>query len=469
MSDSAFDVVVIGSGPGGYVAAIRAGQLGLRTALVERDPFLGGTCLHRGCIPTKALLENAARYQDLLHAGEFGLRVSGDVEVDWDRVQERKRGVVQQLAGGVKGLLRKQKVEVVTGWGRIEGARAVVVHEGGPEGERARTLETRHIVIATGSVPRGIGSAPFDGERILSSDHVLELAAIPGSLVVVGAGAVGVEFASIYDDFGADVTLVEALPRLLPIEDEEVAIELGKAFRKRGVDVRTGTRLAAAERTGDGVRVTLEGEGAGTVEAEKLLVAIGRAPVSDGIGLESVAAEVDRGYVQVDEWCETAEPGVYAIGDVIPTPWLAHVASMEGVMVVERIAGRDVRPVPYDETPNCTYCDPEVASVGLTEAAARDAGYEVRVGKFPFVASGRAKIAGHPGGFVKIVGDARYDEVLGVHIIGYKATELIAEAGAVLRLEGTVEELIQTIHAHPTLAESVHEAAHDVYGHAIHY
>ena len=468
MTDPAFDVVVIGSGPGGYVAAIRAGQLGLRTALIERDPFLGGTCLHRGCIPTKALLENAARYQDLLHAGDFGLKVPGDVEVDWGRVQERKRGVVQQLAGGVKGLLRKQKVEVVTGWGRIEGPRNVAVHADGPEGNAVRTLEARHIVIATGSVPRGIPSAPFDGERILSSDHVLELAAIPASMAVVGAGAVGVEFASIYDHFGTSVTLVEALPRILPIEDEEVSAELGRAFGKRGIDVRTGTRLAGAERTGDGVRVTLEGEGKGEIEVEMLLVAIGRAPVSDGIGLESVNVRVDRGYIQVDEWCETSEPGVYAIGDVNPTPWLAHVASMEGVMVVERIAGKDVRPVPYDETPNCTYCDPEVASVGLTEKRAREAGHDVRVGRFPFVASGRAKIAGHTGGFVKIVADARYDAVLGIHIVGYKATELIAEAGAVLRLEGTVEELIQTIHAHPTLAESVHEAAHAVYGHAIH-
>ena len=469
MAESAFDVVVIGSGPGGYVAAIRAGQLGLKTALVERDPFLGGTCLHRGCIPTKALLENAARYQDLLHAEDFGLKIQGDVQVDWGRVQSRKKGVVQQLAGGVKGLLRKQKVEVVTGWGRIDGARRVAIHGDGPRGEVVRTLESRHIVIATGSVPREIGSAPFDGERILSSDHVLELDRIPASMVVVGAGAVGVEFASIYDHFGTQVTLVEALPRLLPIEDEEVSAELGKALGKRGIDVRTSTRLARAEPTAAGVKVALEGENPGEVEVEKLLVAIGRAPVTDGIGLESIGARVDHGYVQVDEWCETAEPGVYAIGDVNPTPWLAHVASMEGVMVVERIAGRDVRPVPYDETPNCTYCDPEVASVGLTEAKAREAGHEVRVGKFPFVASGRAKIAGHTDGFVKIVADARYDAVLGVHLIGYKATELIAEAGAVLRLEGTVEELIQTIHAHPTLAESVHEAAHAVYGHAIHF
>ncbi|HYO47182.1 MAG TPA: dihydrolipoyl dehydrogenase [Gemmatimonadota bacterium] len=469
MTDSAFDVVVVGSGPGGYVAAIRAGQLGLRTALIERDPFLGGTCLHRGCIPTKALLENAARYQDLLHAGDFGLKVSGDVEVDWDRVQERKRGVVQQLAGGVKGLLRKQKVEVVTGWGRIEGPRRVAVHADGPDGRPVRMLEARHIVIATGSVPRGIASAPFDGERILSSDHVLELASIPASMVVIGAGAVGVEFASIYDHFGTAVTLVEALQRLLPIEDEEVSAELGKAFGKRGIDVRTETKLVGAKRTDGGVRVALEGEGKGEIEVELLLVAIGRAPVSDGIGLDRVNVQVDRGYVQVDEWCETSEPGVYAIGDVNPTPWLAHVASMEGVMVVERIAGRDVRPVPYDETPNCTYCDPEVASVGLTEARAVEAGHDVRVGRFPFLASGRAKITGHTEGFVKVVADARYDAVLGVHIVGYKATELIAEAGAVLRLEGTVEELIQTIHAHPTLAESVHEAAHAVYGHALHF
>jgi dihydrolipoamide dehydrogenase len=468
MAESAFDVVVIGSGPGGYVAAIRAGQLGLRTALVERDPFLGGTCLHRGCIPTKALLENAARYQDLLHAEDFGLKIAGAVEVDWDRVQARKRGVVQQLAGGVKGLLRRQKVEVVSGWGRIEGPRKVAVHRDGPRGDLVRTLECGSIVIATGSVPRGIGSAPFDGERILSSDHVLELASIPASMVVVGAGAVGVEFASIYDHFGTEVTLVEALPRLLPIEDEEVSAELGKAFGRRGIDVRTGTKLARAERTTAGVKVAFEGDGAGEVEVERLLVAIGRAPVTDGVGLENVGVRLDRGYVQVDEWCETGEPGVYAIGDVNPTPWLAHVASMEGVMVVERIAGRDVRPVPYDETPNCTYCDPEVASVGLTEARAREAGHDVRIGKFPFLASGRAKIAGHTDGFVKIVADARYDAVLGVHLIGYKATELIAEAGAVLRLEGTVEELVQTIHAHPTLAESVHEAAHAVYGHAIH-
>ncbi|HUP19520.1 MAG TPA: dihydrolipoyl dehydrogenase [Gemmatimonadota bacterium] len=466
MSEETFDVVIVGAGPGGYVAAIRAGQLGLKAALVEKDPYEGGTCLHRGCIPTKALLEHAARYQDLLHADDFGFS-TGEVGFDWGRIQDRKQGIVDQMARGVAGLLKRWKVEVVQGWGRLDGPRAVAVHDGA-DGERTRTLEARNVILATGSVPREIPSAPFDGERILSSDHVLRMESVPGSLVVIGAGAVGVEFASIYRDFGARVTLVEALPHLLPIEDEEVSKELAKAFKKKGIDVRTSSRLSGAESTPDGVRVTLDGGEA--VEAEAVLVAIGRRPVSEGIGLETVDVRLEQGYVSVDEWCETGETGVYAIGDLNPTPWLAHVASMEGVMVAERIAGRDVRPVPYRETPNCTYCDPEVASVGLTERRAVEEGHEVRTGKFPFAASGRAKIGGHTSGFVKIVADAKYDEVLGVHIVGYKATELIAEAGAVLRLEGTVEELIHTIHAHPTLAESVHEAAHAVHGpSAIHF
>ncbi len=473
MTDPRYDVVIVGSGPGGYVAAIRAGQLGLATALVEKDPFQGGTCLHRGCIPTKALLENASRYQDILHAADFGLSV-GAVEIDWGRIQARKRGVVKQLAGGVAGLLEKHGVEMIRGWGRLVDARTVAVHEPDvvegdePDGPPVRTLSTRNVILATGSVPREIPVAPFDGERILSSDHVLELESIPESLVVVGAGAVGVEFASIFTRFGSHVTLVEALPQILPIEDHEVAAELERSFRKQGIDVQTGTILMGVEPIPGGVDVML-GESGRSVLAERVLVAIGRAPVSRGIGLENVGAEVENGYVVVDEYCETAEPGVHAIGDLVPTPWLAHVASMEGVMVVERIAGRDVRPVPYGETPNCTYCEPEVASVGLTEQAAGEEGKEVRVGKFPFLASGRAKIAGHTEGFVKIVADARYDEILGVHIIGYKATELIAEAGAALRLEATVLELIHTIHAHPTLSESLHEAAHAVHGAAIHY
>ena len=339
---------------------------------------------------------------------------------------------------------------------------------GDPRGEPVRILDTRNVVLATGSVPRSIPPAPFDGERVLSSDHVLELTSVPESLVVVGAGAVGVEFASVFARFGSRVTLVEALPRLLPIEDYEVSAELERFFRKQGIHVRTGTSLLGVELVSGGVDVTL-GESGDSVIAERVLIAVGRAPVSRGVGLENVRAETRDGFVLVDEWCETAEPGVYAIGDLIATPLLAHVASMEGVLVVERIAGLDVRPVPYGETPNCTYCEPEVASVGLTQRRAEEDGRQVRVGKFPFLASGRAKIAGHTEGFVKIVADARYDEVLGVHIIGYKATELIAEAGALLRLEATVGELIHTIHAHPTLSESVHEAAHAVHGAAIHF
>jgi dihydrolipoamide dehydrogenase len=468
MAEPQYDVVIIGSGPGGYVAAIRAGQLGLKTAVVEKDPYQGGTCLHRGCIPTKALLENASRLQDIVHAADFGLLVP-EVKVDWSKVQDRKAGIVRYLARGVAGLLKKHKVEVVEGWGQLQGPRVVGVYD--RKGiTRQRTLTANNIVIATGSVPREVASAPFDGERIVSSDHVLELPSVPGSMVVIGAGAVGVEFASIYHAFGTSVTLVEALPRLLPIEDEEVSAELAKAFKKRKIAVMTSTILEGAERSGETVRVRLGGEGTGVIEADVLLVAIGRAPVTEGIGLETTKVRSDRGYILVDEWCETAEPGVYAIGDVVPTPLLAHVASMEGVMVVERMAGEDVRPVPYRETPNCTYCDPEVASVGLTEGQAREGGHEVKIGKFPFLASGRAKIAGHTEGFVKIVADAKYGEILGVHIIGYKATELIAEAGAILRLEGTLEELVQTIHAHPTLAESVHEAAHAAaHGAAIHF
>jgi dihydrolipoamide dehydrogenase len=471
VSTDRFDIVIVGSGPGGYVAAIRAGQLGLKTALIEKDPFQGGTCLHRGCIPTKALLENASRYRDLLEASEFGLSI-GEVEIDWARIQARKDGVVRQLSRGVAGLLKKQKVEVITGWGRVMSPRTVGIYEKTEYGRMGldrgpvRTISADHIVLATGSVPREIGSVPFDGRRIISSDHVLELETLPESMVIVGAGAVGVEFASIFHRFGTRVTLVEALPRLLPIEDHDVSAELARSFGRQGIDARTDTPLTGASPVDGGVEVTLGSE---SLTADLVLIAIGRAPVTEGIGLENLQVETSDGYIVVDEYCETAERGVYAIGDVNPTPWLAHVASMEGVMVVERIGGHDVQPVPYGETPNCTYCEPEVASVGLTEQEAIDQGYAVRVGSFPFLASGRAQIAGHTTGFVKIVAEDRYDEVLGVHIIGHKATELIAEASAVLRLEGTVAELIHTIHAHPTLSESVHEAAHAVYGEAIHY
>jgi dihydrolipoamide dehydrogenase len=459
------DLVVIGSGPGGYVAAIRAAQLGLRVTVVEKDDRYGGTCLLRGCIPTKALLHTADLLDQVREAARFGVE-AGEPSVDILKAQEYKRWVVDKNAKGVQYLFKKNGVEGMRGFGRVVGPTTVEVT--GDDG--ARRLDTRHILIATGSVPRDLPFARPDGERILSSDHLLELERIPASLVVLGAGAVGCEFASIYASFGSEVTLVEMLPRLLPIEDEEVSKELARAFRKRDIRSLTSTRMSAVETTEKGVRLTLETEGREpeTHEAELLLVAVGRAPVTESIGLEAVGIELDRGYVPVNRTMQTAVPSIYAIGDVVKTPWLAHVAMAEGVLAVEHMAGETVRPIDYDHVPSCTYCDPEVGSVGLTEREAVERGYEVVTGKFPFSALGKASILGRTAGFVKVVRETRYDELLGVHIIGAHATDLIAEACVALQLESTNEELLRTMHAHPTLSEAVAEAAHAATGHTIH-
>jgi dihydrolipoamide dehydrogenase len=475
MPDQDFDLIVIGAGPGGYVAAIRAGQLGLKTAVVEKDPRLGGTCLLRGCIPTKQLLHTADLLDQIRQAGTHGIAV-GEPHVDLDKAIDRKEEVVAKNAKGVEFLFKKNKVVRIHGRGRLTGPSEVEVTppqgEGdGEVGGETKTFRAQHVLVATGSVPREIPPAPTDGERIIHSDHVLELRQVPESMIVLGAGAVGTEFASIFRSFGTEVTLVEMLPRVLPGEDEEVSKELERALRKRGIQVETGTKLASAEATENGVKVTLEGgKGGGkTIEAAKLLVAVGRAPVSKDLGLEEVGVKVDeRGYVQVDEHCRTSVPSIYAIGDVIPTPWLAHVASQEGILAVEHMAGRPVRPIDYGLTPFVTFCEPEVAHVGLTEAEARERGYEVAVGKFPFTALGKALILGKTAGFVKIVRETKYDEVLGVHIIGAHATDLIAEACVALHLETTNQEIIETIHAHPTLGEAIHEAAHAAAGHSIH-
>ena len=465
MSD--FDLIVIGAGPGGYVAAIRAGQLGMRTAVVEKDERLGGTCLLRGCIPTKQLLHTAELLDQIRDAGHQGIELGGEPRVDIDKAIDRKEEVVAKNARGVEFLFKKNGVERIHGKGRLAGTHEVEVEA--PGGERTRH-RAKHVLIATGSVPREIPPAPTDGGRILHSDHVLEMREVPESMVVLGAGAVGTEFASIFRSFGTEITLVEMLPRVLPLEDEEVSKELERALRKRGMKLETGTKLAAAERTEGGVRVTLQGEkGEKTLEASKLLVAVGRAPVSRELGFEEAGIEIDeRGYLRVDEYCRTTLPHVYAIGDVIDTPWLAHVASHEGILAVEHMAGRTVRPIDYELTPYVTFCDPEVAHVGLTEAQARERGHEVAVGKFPFTALGKAVITGKTAGFVKIVRETKYDQVLGVHIVGVHATDLIAEAGVALHLETTNEELIETIHAHPTLGEAIHEAAHAAAGHSIH-
>jgi dihydrolipoamide dehydrogenase len=461
-----YDLIVIGAGPGGYVAAIRGAQLGLTVAIIEKDKNLGGTCLLRGCIPTKAMLESAAIYDQTKHAANFGV-IASDVRLDFEGVRKFKHKVVLKSAKGVEYLMNKNKVTVVKGAGRIAGPHAVAVT--GESG--TQTLTGKFILIATGSVPRDVPIFPADGERIINSDHALDLKELPKSVAVLGAGAVGVEFSSIFARFGVEVTLLEMLPRVLPIEDEAISAELERALRAQKIAVKVGAKCEKAEVKDGGVEITFldAAEKRSTLTVEKFLVAVGRRPISADIGLETTAAKTDKGgYIEVNTVMQTAEPSVYAIGDVVNTPWLAHVASAEGILAVEHMAGLAVHPINYDHVPSCTYCEPEVASVGLTEAKAKQRGYEVKVGSFPFAASGKARILGHTEGLVKIVSDAKYDEVLGVHIVGPRATELIAEACVALRGELTTEELMHTIHAHPTLSESVMEAAHGVTGHPIH-
>ena len=461
-----YDVLIIGSGPGGYVAGIRAGQLGLKVGVIEKDPFLGGTCLHRGCIPTKSLLENAEVYQKIKKSKEFGITV-GDVHIDFGEVQKRKQGVVDKNAKGIEFLFKKNKVETITGFGRLAGKGVVEVSA---EGSDVRKLTAKNIIIATGSVPRDLPHIQSDGKQIINSDHILNLTEIPKSMLVIGAGAVGCEFASIFSRFGTKCTIVEVLPNLLPIEDEEISKEFTRIFKKQGIDVFTDTKVASCTPGESGVSsvLTLKNGKEQTIETELVLSAVGRRPLLDDVGLDKTKITLDKGYIQVDQYMRTVEPNVYAIGDVVPTPLLAHCASAEGILAVEQIAGLKPRPINYDHVPNATYTDPEVASVGLTEKKAKERGYDVKIGKFAFTANAKAKIIGEAGGLVKYVSDSKYDELLGVHIVGPKATELIAESGVALSLEATSESIAKTIHAHPTLSEAVMEAAEDVLGHAIH-
>jgi len=467
LANEQFDVTIIGSGPGGYVAAIRAAQLGLKVAIIEKDKRLGGTCTLRGCIPTKQLLMSAHVYEQMQHAADFGVEATG-IQLAFANVQKRKERVVMKNSKGIEYLMKKNKITTFNGTGKLSlpGKIEVTLGDGKKE-----TVNTKNIIIATGSVVRPIPGFETDGERVVNSDHILELKEVPKSLIVMGAGAVGVEFASVYSRFGAETTIVELLPRLVPLEDEEVSKELEKSFRKRGLKSQVDTKLEKLERTDQGVVVTgktSKGE-AVKLEAEMLLVAVGRMPYTEGLGLEGTKIKVEKGFIQVDEFQQTAEKGVYAIGDVVPTPLLAHLASKEGTVAAEHIAGdKHVRPINLRLVPNCTYCDPEVASVGLTEAKAREMGYEVKLGKFPFSASGKARILGEEEGFVKIVSEAKYDEILGVHIIGPHATELIAEACVAMQLESTSEELGRTMHAHPTVSEAVMEAAEGVHGLTVH-
>ena len=465
-----YDLVVIGAGTGGYVAAIRAAQLGLSVGVIEREATLGGTCLNWGCIPTKALLEHAHAFKIAQQAKEWGLSFGGPVTMDMGQVHARKDKIVKGLTGGVAFLFKKNKIDWIKGTARLLGNGQVEV-----TGSENQTISAREIVVATGSSARSVPGVEVDHQRIITSDDAIHMREIPKSLIVLGSGAVGVEFASIFNTFGGHVTVIELLPRIVPNEDAQVSAELEKSFRKRKIHVMAGTRITRATPGADGVDVeaqTPEGK-VETLKADYLLVATGRGPVTTGLGAEELGLVMQRGYIQVDELYRTSVPGISAVGDVITFaaaghPQLAHLSSMEGVVAAERIAGKEVRPINYDHVPACTYCDPEIGSVGLTEQEAKDRGYDVRVGVFPFGVLARAKIAGEIEGFVKIVADKKYDEVLGVHMIGPRSTELVAEATMALRLECTVEELIRTIHAHPTMSEAVGEAAHAAHGGAIH-
>jgi dihydrolipoamide dehydrogenase len=465
-STKTYDVAIIGSGPGGYVAAIRGAQLGMSVLIVEREPRLGGVCTLRGCIPTKALLHTADLLEEARHGADVGVSAR-DVRLDLAGAMKHKEKVVRQSSNGVSYLMKKNRVDVAAGFGRLAGAgRVSVTAADGSE----MAHSAKNVLFATGSAPRALPGIEIDHKTILSSDSILELTEVPKSLLVIGSGAVGVEFASMFARFGSKATILEVLPRIVPIEDEDISRELAASFKRQGMTVYVDARVERVTKSDGGVEVLARtsAEKTETMRAEKVLLAVGRKPLSEGLGLESAGVETERGYIKVDKFMRTNVPGVYAIGDVVPTPWLAHVASAEGVVAVEHMAGQPTQPLNYDQVPGCTYCSPEVASIGLTEARARERGYDVAIGKFPFTAIGKARVLNETTGFVKIVAEKKYDEILGVHIIGPSATELIGEAAAAMKLEATSEDLVRTIHAHPTLSEAIHEASEAVSGHAIH-
>jgi dihydrolipoamide dehydrogenase len=465
-----YDVAIIGGGPAGYTAAIRGAEYGLKVALIDNAPRLGGTCLHVGCIPTKALLFNAELWDHLKHAAEFGLASIGTPTLDWSAVQKRKDGIITKHVKGLEFLMKKYKVTVIAGTGKLTGPAQAGVHTVEvTAASGASQIKAKNVILASGSVAKMLPGLQPDS-TILTNIEILSIDSVPKSLIVIGAGAVGVEFSSIFRSFGTEVTILEFLPRMVPVEDEEISKELTRLFKKRGIDVNTGAKVEKVEKTATGVKVSYtDANGKPQVkEAEKVLVAVGRAGRTENVGIEKTKVELERGLVKVNEAQQTAEPGVYAIGDIVSgLPQLAHVGSMSGMVAVAKIAGRPFRPLRRDRIPGCTYSDPQVGSVGLTEAQAKEKGYEVKVGKFPFAGNSKATIVGSHDGFVKIVSDAKYGEILGVHIIGPQATEIIAEAVAVLELEGTVEEMMFTIHAHPTLAESMLDAFGAVEGLAI--
>jgi dihydrolipoamide dehydrogenase len=466
MPETSFDLIVVGGGPGGYVAAIRAAQLGMKTALVERE-HLGGICLNWGCIPTKTLLRAAEIAHLLNHLDQYGFSAK-DIRYDAGKVVARSRAVAKQLSNGVAYLLKKNKVEVFDGHGRLAGDGRLAVEKGG---RRVADLSAPHIVLATGARARSLPNIEPDGERVWTYKAAMVPSVIPKSLLVVGSGAIGIEFASFYRDLGAEVSVVEVLDRVLPVEDEEISAFARKSFEKQGIKIRTGATVKTLKPAGDQITAEVEGGGeANALTVEKVILAVGIIGNVEEIGLEATAVEVERTHVVVDEWLRTGEPGVYAIGDLVGPPWLAHKAMHEGVVCVEHIAGvNDVHPLDVRNIPSCTYCRPQVASVGLTETAARAAGYEVKVGHFPFIGNGKAIALGEPEGMIKTIFDAQTGELLGAHMIGAEVTELIQGYSIAKTLETTEAELIRTIFPHPTISETMHEAVLDAYGRAIHF
>jgi len=457
-----YDVAIIGSGPGGYVAAIRAGELGLKTIVVEKDPYLGGTCLHIGCIPTKVLLHHADVYDHFKNAAELGFEVSG-LKINWANILARKSKIVTKHAKGIEFLFKKNKVEWVQGWGKYSGPGKVSVEKDG----KTSTIEAGGILLVSGSEAKSLPGIEPDHKQIVTNRSILQLPEIPKTLIVVGAGAVGVEFASIFNSFGSEVTILEALPRVVPVEDEEISAELDKAFRKRGINIFTNCAVEGVKKDVKAVTVSFkdkEGKPQ-TLQGEKLLLAVGRKPMTENCGLEKSRAKLDRGFVLVNEFMETDEPGLFAVGDIVAgLPQLAHAAMMEGIVAVTHIAGKPTHPVLKTRIPNATYCEPQIGSIGLTEKQAQEAGYTVKTGKFPFVGNSKATILGAHGGFIKVVSDEKYGEVLGIHIIGPLATEILSEAAAVLQLEGTIEDMMNMIHAHPTVWEAMGDAFASVRG-----
>jgi dihydrolipoamide dehydrogenase len=460
-----YDLIIVGSGPGGYSAAVRAGQYGLKTAIVEKDPKLGGTCLHVGCIPTKALLHSADVWDYLKHPEEQGMRCENP-QLDFKAVKDRKNKIVAKHAKGVEGLMKKNKAEWIKGYGRLKGKGQVEV----TSDTGTQTFQAKNIILATGSEARMLPGLKPDAERILTNIEILNLTAVPKTMIIIGAGAVGVEFASIFNRFGTKVTILEMLPRLVPVEDEEVSKELERVFKKTGIRIETGAKAEDIQKTETGVKlnVTMSNGKKEPMEADCLLVAVGRKPNTENAGLENTRVELDRGFVKVNQYQQTGEPGVYAIGDIVAgTPQLAHVATMEGMVAVAHMAGKPAHPINRNRIPGATYTDPGIGSVGLTEAQAKAQGFKVRVGKFPFMANSKASILGKHEGFVKVVADEKYGEILGVHIIGPEAFELISEAVTAMEAEATVETMMSTIHAHPTLYEAMGDAFNAVYGLAI--